>query len=90
PRLVRTRLGAATADLLADTTTITDDPGDPSDTGDPDENDTRVVSGSLLTGRLAAGNVAGFLGRYHRQVCLLREGRDRELLGWLAPGLGKF
>ncbi len=90
PRLVRTRLGAATADLLADTTTIPDDPGDPSETGDPGENDTRVVSGSLLTGRLAAGNVAGFLGRYHRQVCLLREGRDRELLGWLAPGLGKF
>ena len=44
----------------------------------------------MLSGRLAAGDTGGFLGRYHRQVCLIREGRDRELLGWLAPGLKKF
>jgi len=75
PRLVQTRLGAAMADLLA---------------GDRVDEGTRVVSGSLLSGRLAAGDTVGFLGRYHRQVCLIREGRDRELLGWLAPGLGKF
>jgi len=75
PRLVRTRLGASTADLLA---------------GEGVDEGTRVVSGSLLSGRLAAGDTVGFLGRYHRQVCLIREGRDRELLGWLAPGLGKF
>ncbi len=75
PRLVRTRIGASTADLLADA---------------PVDDGTRVVSGSLLAGRLAAGDTVGFLGRYHRQVCLIREGRDRELLGWLAPGLGKF
>ena len=75
PRLVRTRLGASTADLLA---------------AAPVDEGTRVVSGSLLSGRLAAGDMVGFLGRYHRQVCLIREGRDRELLGWLAPGLGKF
>jgi Na+-transporting NADH:ubiquinone oxidoreductase subunit A len=56
----------------------------------PVDEGTRVVSGSLLSGRLAAGDMVGFLGRYHRQVCLIREGRDRELLGWLAPGLGKF
>ena len=75
PRLVRTRLGAATSHLLADT---------------PVDDQTRVISGSLLSGRLAGGDTVGFLGRYHRQVCLIREGRDRELLGWLAPGLGKF
>ena len=75
PRLVRTRLGASTADLLAD---------------EPVDEETRVVSGSLLSGRLAAGDTVGFLGRYHRQVCLIREGRDRALLGWLTPGLGKF
>ena len=75
PRLVRTRLGAATAPLLADA---------------PIDDETRVLSGSLLSGRLASGDTVGFLGRYHRQVCLIREGRDRELLGWLAPGLGKF
>ena len=75
PRLVRTRLGASTADLLAD---------------EPVDEGTRAVSGSLLSGRLAAGDTVGFLGRYHHQVCLIREGRARELLGWLAPGLGKF
>ena len=75
PRLVRTRLGVSTADLLTDKEVA---------------EGTRVVSGSLLSGRLAAGDTVGFLGRYHRQVCLIREGRDRELLGWLAPGLGKF
>ena len=57
---------------------------------EPVEEETRVVSGSLLSGRLAAGDTTGFLGRYHRQVCLIREGRDRELLGWLVPGLKKF
>jgi Na+-transporting NADH:ubiquinone oxidoreductase subunit A len=75
PRLVRSRLGASTVDLLAD---------------GPVDDETRVVSGSLLSGRLAAGDVVGFLGRYHRQVCLLREGRSRDLLGWLTPGLRKF
>ena len=66
PRLVRSRLGASTSDMLA--------PVEP----DPEW---RVVSGSLLSGRDAAGDVAGYLGRYHRQICLLREGPDRELLG---------
>ena len=75
PRLVRSRLGASTAGLLA---------------GGTVEEGTRVVSGSLLDGRLAAGDVDGFLGRYHRQVCLIGEGRDRDLLGWLVPGLRKF
>ena len=49
-----------------------------------------MVSGSLLSGRSAGGAAVGFLGRYHRQVCLLREGYDRELLGWLTPGASKF
>jgi len=52
--------------------------------------ETRVLSGSLLTGRLAGGDIDGFLGRYHRQVCLIGEGRERNLLGWLMPGLSKF
>ena len=75
PRLVRTRLGAAVADVLADESL---------------DDAVRVVSGSLLAGRSASGAAAGYLGRYHRQICLIREGRERELLGWLSPGLGKF
>ena len=75
PRLVRTRLGAAVADVLADESV---------------DDGVRVVSGSLLAGRPAAGAATGYLGRYHRQICLLREGRERELVGWLRPGLRKF
>ena len=75
PRLVRTRLGAALADVLA---------------GESIDEEVRVVSGSLLAGRPASGAVTGFLGRYHRQICLIREGREREWLGWLRPGLRKF
>jgi Na+-transporting NADH:ubiquinone oxidoreductase subunit A len=36
------------------------------------------------------GDEHGFLGRHHNQVSALPEGRHRELLGWLAPGAGKF
>ena len=75
PRLVRTRLGAATEAVLGD---------DPVDTA------ARVVSGSVLAGRTASGEVDGFLGRYHRQVCVLAEGRDREFFGWLSAGANKF
>ena len=49
----------------------------------------RVISGSPLSGRHALGAVA-FLGRYHSQVSVLREGRERELFGWLSPGLRRF
>lgn len=36
------------------------------------------------------GEVFGFLGRFHRQISVVREGRERELLGWTAPGLNRF
>lgn len=76
PRLVRTRLGASIDDLLAG--------------GEVQDGETRRISGSVLSGRKAQGEVDGYLGRYHRQVSVLCEDRDRELLGWLAPGTDKF
>lgn len=75
PRLVRTRLGASTDELVA---------------GELVEGENRVVSGSVLSGRTAQGEELGYLGRYHQQVCALHEGREREFLGWLAPGGDKF
>lgn len=75
PRLVQTLLGASLDELTAGELT-------------PGEN--RVVSGSVLSGRKAIGEVEGYLGRYHVQVSALQEGRHRELLGWLAPGAGKY
>ena len=70
PRLLRTRLGADLSDL-------TD--------GQLKSGDNRVISGSVLSGRTAAGPFS-FLGRYHQQVSVIREGRDREFLGWQRPG----
>ncbi len=74
PRLIRTRLGAATTDLVADQLS-------------PGEN--RVISGSVLFGRTAEGPVA-WLGRYANQISVVPEGRDREFLGWQMPGFDRF
>jgi Na+-transporting NADH:ubiquinone oxidoreductase subunit A len=48
-----------------------------------------MISGSVLSGRVAEGPRA-FLGRYHLQVSVLQEGRQREFLGWQKPGFDKF
>ncbi len=74
PRLLRTRLGASIDDL-------TD--------GELAPGECRVLSGSVLAGR-ATSDWAAYLGRYHTQVAVLREGRDREFLGWTMPGADKF
>ncbi len=74
PRLVRTVMGASLDDLT-DSELM---PGE-----------VRVISGSVLTGTHATGPHA-YLGRYHQQVSVLREGREKELLGWAMPGKNKF
>ncbi|MDH3589665.1 MAG: Na(+)-translocating NADH-quinone reductase subunit A [Gammaproteobacteria bacterium] len=74
PRLLRTRLGASTEDLLA---------------GELAEEECRVISGSVLSGHRAAG-WGRYLGRYHSQISVVPEGREREFLGWLAPGFKKY
>ena len=74
PRLLRTRLGAKLSELVA---------------GELKDGENRLVSGSILSGRLAAGPF-DFLGRYHLQVSCLLEGRVREFLGWQKPGVDKF
>ena len=76
PRLLRTRIGASTTDLV--------------DGAVDDAGEHRVISGSVLSGRAAMGDVHGYLGRYHQQVSVLAEGRDREFLGWLGPGFDTF
>jgi Na+-transporting NADH:ubiquinone oxidoreductase subunit A len=74
PRLLRTRLGASVRELTA---------------GELDAVECRVLSGSALSGRRAT-DWAAYLGRYHSQITVLREGRERELFGWLSPGMRKF
>ena len=74
PRLIRTRAGAALKELLE---------------GELKPGDVRAVSGSVLSGhRGVAGNA--WLGRYHRQITVLAESRERELLSWMRPGVGKY
>lgn len=77
PRLLRTRLGACIEELAR---------GELRDGAAP----VRLISGSVLSGKRAAGPDYGFLGRYHAQVSALSEGRERRLLGWLAPGGDRF
>ncbi len=75
PRLIRTRLGAATGEIIADQLR--------------ECSDCRVIAGSVWSGRRAAG-WASFLGRYHLQLSVLAEGGERELFGWIQPGPNKF
>lgn len=49
------------------------------------QDDARIISGSVFAGR-ARSDTAGFLGRYHLQVSLLPEDRERRLFGYLSPG----
>ena len=74
PRLIRTRLGASTEDIVRD---------------ELDDVDCRVISGSMLSGRRAAG-WASYLGRYHTQISVLKEGGERHFLGWLSPGMNDY
>ncbi|WP_271273969.1 Na(+)-translocating NADH-quinone reductase subunit A [Aliamphritea hakodatensis] len=74
PTLLRTRVGADLEELTA---------------GRLVSGDNRVISGSILNGRNASGAFA-YLGRYASQVSVLLEGREREFMGWVAPGSEKF
>jgi Na+-transporting NADH:ubiquinone oxidoreductase subunit A len=49
-----------------------------------------VISGSVLGGRAAGGEVFGYLGRYHNQVAVVPEGRQRKFLGWMSPGFDLY
>ncbi|MXY23733.1 MAG: Na(+)-translocating NADH-quinone reductase subunit A [Acidobacteria bacterium] len=92
PRLLRSRIGASTSELvegnIKPATTVHGGSGNGS--GIDGQPDRRVISGSVLSGRTATGEIHGYLGRYHQQVSVLAEGRQRDLLGWLGPGLGLF
>lgn len=73
PRLVRTELGADLNELLAQETL---------------DGENRHISGSVLSGRHAKGAHA-YLGRFHLQVSVVLEGREKELFGWVMPGADK-
>ena len=74
PRLVKTRLGASITQLTKNQI---------------DENDERIISGSVFNGHIAVRHRA-YLGKYHNQVSVLAEGREKEFFGWIHLGKDKF
>jgi Na+-transporting NADH:ubiquinone oxidoreductase subunit A len=74
PRLVRTLNGANLTELTA---------------GELADGENRIISGSVFGGRTAVADL-GFLGRFHNQVSVLEEGRDRPLFHYLRPGFERF
>lgn len=74
PRFFRTRVGASLNELVE---------------GELLEGDSRIISGPVLSGRTSEGSFS-YLGRFHNQVTVLLEGRQREFLGWHSPGFDKF
>ena len=75
PRLLKVQMGASLDDLTAN---------------ELEEGENRVISGSILSGRKASGEIFGYLGRHHVQVSALKEDRERVFLGWMDPGADKF
>ncbi|OTA18012.1 Na -translocating NADH-quinone reductase subunit A [Xenorhabdus vietnamensis] len=74
PRLVRTQLGADLLELTQNQLK---------------EGDNRIISGSVLYGT-KSDDARHYLGRFHTLVSVLAEGREKELFGWIAPGINKF
>ncbi|MGM0633887.1 MAG: Na(+)-translocating NADH-quinone reductase subunit A [Pseudomonadota bacterium] len=73
PRLLRTRIGADLTELTA---------------GELKDGDNRIISGSVLSGRNAR-DPEHYLGRYHQQISVLREGSEREFMSYLSPGINR-
>ncbi|MEP5758796.1 MAG: Na(+)-translocating NADH-quinone reductase subunit A [Litoreibacter sp.] len=75
PRLVRTISGASLGDIVA-TDLSADTP-------------TRVISGSVLNGKLSEGPSA-YLSRYARQITLIEEDHKQIPMGWIRPMADKY
>lgn len=74
PRLLNTRLGACLHELSA---------------GELKDGENRLISGSVFGGR-ATHTPTAYLGRYHNQVSVLLEGKERPMLHYLTPGANRF
>jgi len=70
PCLVKTRIGSCLNEIVKDEIV---------------KGDNRVITGSVFSGLTAEGYTS-YLGRFHRQVTVLPEGREEKFLGWLVPG----
>ena len=75
PRLVKTVLGASLDDILEGEYPKTDS--------------CRIISGSILSGFHAIDDLA-FLGKYSRQVTIIKEDTDKHFFGWIKPQPNRF
>lgn len=74
PRLISTRVGADLSELLKD---------------ELKDGENRIISGSVLSGRHAT-DMEAYLGRFHSQVTVIAEDREKHFLGWLSPGANLY
>ena len=75
PRLVNTVLGASLDEILE---------------GEFDKSeDCRIISGSVLSGFHAFDDIA-YLGKYSRQITIIKEDKDKHFFGWIKPQPRKF
>ncbi|WP_227428820.1 Na(+)-translocating NADH-quinone reductase subunit A [Psychrobacter sp. I-STPA6b] len=74
PRLIATERGASLTELTQDQLQGTDN---------------RIISGSVLAGRKIFEQVA-YLGRFHNQVSVLAEGRERPAFHFFSTGKNRF
>ncbi len=75
PRLIRTVMGASADDLTRDEVDV--------------DGTARIISGSILSGTQADGPTA-YLGRFARQISIIREDHDQHTMGWILPMPSKF
>ena len=75
-KIIKTRVGACTDEICA---------------GEVEKIDSRIISGSVISGREAIGPFA-YLGRYHNQISVIQEATtsDRELFDWMRLGKNRF
>ena len=74
PMLIKTTLGADVNEIVGDNKA---------------DGENRIISGSVFNGNAIKDSTA-FLGRYHNQISILAENRERVFLGWQTPGFDSF
>ncbi len=75
PRLVKTIVGACLDDILEGEYNKTED--------------CRIISGSILSGFHANGDMA-YLGKYSRQITIIKEDKEKHFFGWIKPQPNKY
>lgn len=74
PRHIKVRIGASIDEVMKDQLT---------------EGSSRTISGSILNGHTAEGDMA-YLGKYHHQISAIFKDTERLFFGWVSPGTDRY